>query len=150
MVGKEIDETSVVKNLSVYQIIEKQHNLCIVILRFTERIDLPEFSRDLDSAMCMWWMNRQRMAIFLQLLTQSGRKRNHVRIEPGRSMDILLGTDRCRPGRNPIKNDRGEWVLMNGSQTAVLTFNYLIEARKEKDCPIRIWLLAHCNHRHDR
>jgi phosphoglucomutase len=31
-----------------------------------------------------------------------------------------------------IKNDRGEWVLMNGNQTAVLAFNYMIEARKEK------------------
>ena len=47
--------------------------------------------------------------------------------------DILLGTDpdADRVGIG-IKNDRDEWVLMNGNQTAVLAFNYLIEARKEK------------------
>jgi phosphoglucomutase len=47
--------------------------------------------------------------------------------------DILLGTDpdADRVGIG-VKNDKGEWVLMNGNQTAVLAFNYLIEARKEK------------------
>ncbi len=47
--------------------------------------------------------------------------------------DILLGTDpdADRVGIG-IKNDRGEWVLMNGNQTAVLAFNYMIEARKAK------------------
>lgn len=47
--------------------------------------------------------------------------------------DILLGTDpdsdRVAIG---VKNNEGEWVLMNGNQTAVLAFNYLIEARKAK------------------
>ncbi|MGC4232751.1 MAG: phospho-sugar mutase [Niabella sp.] len=47
--------------------------------------------------------------------------------------DILLGTDpdADRVGIG-IKNNKGEWVLMNGNQTAVLAFNYLLEARKEK------------------
>jgi phosphoglucomutase len=47
--------------------------------------------------------------------------------------DILLGTDpdADRVGI-AIKNNRGEWVLMNGNQTAVLAFNYVIEARKAK------------------
>ncbi len=47
--------------------------------------------------------------------------------------DILLGTDpdADRVGIG-IKNNHGEWVLMNGNQTAVLAFNYLLEARKEK------------------
>lgn len=47
--------------------------------------------------------------------------------------DILLGTDpdSDRVGIG-IKNDKGEWVLMNGNQTAVLAFNYMIEARKTK------------------
>jgi phosphoglucomutase len=31
-----------------------------------------------------------------------------------------------------VKNNQGQWVLMNGNQTAVLAFNYMIEARKEK------------------
>jgi phosphoglucomutase len=47
--------------------------------------------------------------------------------------DILLGTDpdsdRVAIG---IKNTKGDWVLMNGNQTAVLAFNYMIEARKAK------------------
>ena len=47
--------------------------------------------------------------------------------------DILLGTDpdADRVGIG-IKNHRGEWVLMNGNQTAVLAFAYMIEARKSK------------------
>jgi len=47
--------------------------------------------------------------------------------------DILLGTDpdSDRVGI-AIKNPKGEWVLMNGNQTAVLACNYIIEARKVK------------------
>ncbi|MEO6548532.1 MAG: phospho-sugar mutase [Ferruginibacter sp.] len=47
--------------------------------------------------------------------------------------DILLGTDpdSDRVGIG-VKNTEGEWVLMNGNQTAVLAFNYMIEARKTK------------------
>ncbi len=47
--------------------------------------------------------------------------------------DILCGTDpdadRLAIG---VKDSHGKWVLMNGNQTAVLAFNYLIEARKSK------------------
>ncbi len=47
--------------------------------------------------------------------------------------DILLGTDpdadRVAIG---VKNKNGEWILLNGNQTAVLAFNYMIEARKLK------------------
>ena len=47
--------------------------------------------------------------------------------------DILLGTDpdSDRVGIG-VKNDKGEWILMNGNQTALLAFNYMIEARKAK------------------
>lgn len=47
--------------------------------------------------------------------------------------DILLGTDpdADRVGIG-IKDNKGNWVLMNGNQTAVLAFNYMIEARKAK------------------
>ena len=47
--------------------------------------------------------------------------------------EILLGTDpdSDRVGI-AIKNTKGEWTLMNGNQTAVLAFNYMIEARKAK------------------
>src|SRR5215203_4730187 len=47
--------------------------------------------------------------------------------------DILLGTDpdADRVGIG-VKDNHGKWVLMNGNQTAVLAFNYMIERRKEK------------------
>ena len=47
--------------------------------------------------------------------------------------DILLGTDpdADRVGIG-VKNHKGEWILMNGNQTAMLAFNYMIEARKTK------------------
>ena len=47
--------------------------------------------------------------------------------------DILLGTDpdSDRVGIG-VKNNKGEWVLLNGNQTAVLVCNYIIEARKKK------------------
>lgn len=47
--------------------------------------------------------------------------------------DILCGTD---PDADRIgigvKDTKGNWVLMNGNQTAVLAFNYMIESRREK------------------
>ncbi len=47
--------------------------------------------------------------------------------------DILCGTDpdadRVAIG---VRDLQGKWVLLNGNQTAVLAFNYLIEARKTK------------------
>jgi len=47
--------------------------------------------------------------------------------------DILCGTDpdADRVGVG-VKNHKGEWVLMNGNQTAVLAFAYMVEARKRK------------------
>lgn len=47
--------------------------------------------------------------------------------------DLLLGTDpdadRVAVG---VKDHHGKWTLLNGNQTAVLLFNYLVEARKAK------------------
>ncbi len=47
--------------------------------------------------------------------------------------DILLGTDpdADRVGIG-LKNNEGKWVLLNGNQTALLAFAYIIEARKAK------------------
>jgi phosphoglucomutase len=47
--------------------------------------------------------------------------------------DIILGTDpdADRVGVG-VKNHKGDWVLMNGNQTAVLAFAYMMEARKAK------------------
>jgi phosphoglucomutase len=45
--------------------------------------------------------------------------------------DILLGTDpdADRVGVG-VKDNQGKWVLLNGNQTALIVFNYIIEARK--------------------
>lgn len=47
--------------------------------------------------------------------------------------DILLGTDpdADRVGVG-VRDNHGEWVLLNGNQTALLAFSYMIESRKEK------------------
>jgi phosphoglucomutase len=47
--------------------------------------------------------------------------------------DILLGTDpdSDRVGIG-LKDHHGDWILLNGNQTALIAFNYMIEARKEK------------------
>lgn len=47
--------------------------------------------------------------------------------------DILLGTDpdADRVGVG-VKNNKGEWILLNGNQTAMMAFTYMIEARKNK------------------
>ncbi len=58
-----------------------------------------------------------------------------IGLEKARALDadILLGTDpdADRVGIG-VKDNHGEWILMNGNQTAVLAFNYLLEARKTK------------------
>lgn len=59
----------------------------------------------------------------------------HIGMQKAKELnaDILLGTDpdSDRVGIG-VKNHKGEWVLMNGNQTAVLAFAYMIEARKAK------------------
>jgi phosphoglucomutase len=59
----------------------------------------------------------------------------HIGLQKAKELnaDILLGTDpdSDRVGIG-VKNHKGEWVLMNGNQTAVLAFAYMIEARKAK------------------
>jgi phosphoglucomutase len=47
--------------------------------------------------------------------------------------DILVGTDpdADRVGVG-VKDHHGNWVLLNGNQTALLAFSYMIEARKQK------------------
>lgn len=47
--------------------------------------------------------------------------------------DILLGTDpdSDRVGIG-LKDHHGNWILLNGNQTALIAFNYMIEARRER------------------
>ena len=143
MIGKEMDEAyiSMVKNLSVYpEIIERQHNLCIVytpihgtgiklvpevLQRFgfsNVHVVDEQASPDGNFPTVAYPNPEEKETMSLGL-----KKAREI------DADILLGTDpdADRVGIG-IKNDKGEWVLMNGNQTAVLAFNYMIEARKEK------------------
>ncbi|MDP4213307.1 MAG: phospho-sugar mutase [Bacteroidota bacterium] len=143
MIGKEIDEAyiSMVTNLSVYpEIIERQHNLCIVytpihgtgiklvpdVLQrfgFSNVHVVDEQSSPDGNFPTVAYPNPEEKET-MSLGLKKSREIN---------ADILLGTDpdADRVGIG-VKNDKGEWVLLNGNQTAVLAFNYLIEARKEK------------------
>jgi phosphoglucomutase len=143
IVGKEMDEAyiSMVKNLSVYpEIIEKQHNLCIVYtpIHGTGIKLVPEVLQRFGFS---------NVHVVDEQATPDGnfptvafpnpeeKETMSLGLKKAREIDadILLGTDpdADRVGIG-VKNDRGEWVLLNGNQTAVLAFNYMIEARKEK------------------
>lgn len=58
-----------------------------------------------------------------------------IGLEKARELDadILLGTDpdADRVGIG-VKNNHGEWVLLNGNQTALLAFYYMMQGRKAK------------------
>jgi len=143
IIGKEIDEAymQMVKGLSVYpEIIQKQHDLKIVytpihgsgiklvpevLKRFGfSHVQIVEEQMKPDGNFpTVEYPNpeeKQTMSIGLQKAEQL-------------NADILLGTDpdSDRVGIG-VKDNHGEWVLMNGNQTAVLAFNYMIEARKAK------------------
>jgi len=143
MVGKEMDEAyiSMVKNLSVYpEIIERQHNLCIVYtpIHGTGIKLVPEVLQRFGFS---------NVHVVDEQATPDGnfptvaypnpeeKETMSLGLKKAREIDadILLGTDpdADRVGIG-IKNNKGEWMLMNGNQTAVLAFNYMIEARKEK------------------
>jgi phosphoglucomutase len=143
IIGKEMDEAyiSMVKNLSVYpEIIEKQHNLCIVYtpIHGTGIKLVPEVLQRFGFS---------NVHVVDEQATPDGnfptvafpnpeeKETMSLGLKKAREIDadILLGTDpdADRVGIG-VKNDRGEWVLLNGNQTAVLAFNYMIEARKEK------------------
>ena len=139
-IGKELDEAYIrmVKSLSVYpEVIAKQHDLKIVYtpIHGTGITLVPEV------------LKRFGFTIVQEQAVPDGNFPTVVYPNPEESeamsiglkkakeldADILLGTDpdADRVGI-AIKDKQGNWVLMNGNQTAVLAFNYLIEARKAK------------------
>jgi phosphoglucomutase len=143
MIGKDMDEAymSMVKGLSVYpEIIEKQHNLRIVYtpIHGTGIKLVPQVLQRFGFS---------NVHVVDEQATPDGNFPTVVYPNPEESeamsiglkkakeldADILLGTDpdADRVGI-AIKDKNGNWVLMNGNQTAVLAFNYLIEARKAK------------------
>jgi len=143
IIGKNIDDAYVamVKSLSVYpEIIQQQKDLKIVYtpIHGTGIMLVPKV---LDA------YGFENVNIVDQQATPDGNfptvsspnpeERDAMRIglEKAKALDadILLGTDpdADRVGIG-IKDDKGNWVLMNGNQTALLAFNYIMESRKEK------------------
>ena len=143
IIGKEIDEAymDMVKGLSVYpEINQKQHDLKIVytpihgsgiklvpevLKRFGfTNVHIVEEQMEPDGNFpTVGYPNPEEKA------TMSIGLKKAQQLDA----DILLGTDpdADRVGIG-IKDNHGKWVLMNGNQTAVLAFNYLIEARRAK------------------
>jgi phosphoglucomutase len=143
LVGAEMDEAyySMVKELSVYpEVIAKQHDLKIVYtpIHGTGIKLVPEVLQRFGFT---------NVHLVQEQIEPNGNFPTVVYPNPEESeamsiglkkareldADILLGTDpdADRVGIG-VKDHKGEWVLVNGNQTAVLAFNYLIEARKAK------------------
>ncbi len=143
LVGKEIDEAylDMVKGLSVYPaIIQKQSDLRIVYtpIHGTGITLVPEI---------LHRFGFRNVTVVEEQSQPDGNfpTVNYPNPEEADAMafglkkakeldaDILLGTDpdSDRVGIG-VKDNEGNWVLMNGNQTAVLAFNYMIEARKAK------------------
>lgn len=143
LIGKEIDEAylSMLQGLSVYpDIIARNHDLKIVYtpihgtgiklvpqalekFGFTNVHIVEEQKTPDGNFPTVVYPNpeeKETMAIGLQKAKEL-------------DADILLGTDpdADRVGIG-VKDNHGDWVLMNGNQTAVLAFNYLLEARRMK------------------
>lgn len=143
LIGKEMDDAYIkmVKGLSVYpEVIAKQHDLKIVytpihgtgiklvpeVLKqfgFTNVNIVKEQSEPDGNFPTVVYPNpeeKETMSIGLKKAQEL-------------DADILLGTDpdADRVGIG-VKDNHGNWVLMNGNQTAVLAFNYVLEARKTK------------------
>lgn len=143
MIGRDIDEAyiTMVKSLSVYpEVIARQKDLKIVytpihgtgitlmpeVLKqfgFTNVTIVQEQAEPDGNFPTVHYPNPEEseaMSIGLKKATEI-------------NADILLGTDpdSDRVGIG-VKDLMGNWVLMNGNQTAVLAFNYMIEARKAK------------------
>ncbi|GAC1532401.1 MAG: phospho-sugar mutase [Sediminibacterium sp.] len=143
LMGREMDAAYIdmVKGLSVYpDVIAKQHDLKIVYtpIHGTGITLVPEVLQRFGFT---------NITIVEEQATPDGNFPTVVYPNPEESetmsiglkkakeldADILLGTDpdADRVGIG-VKNHKGEWVLINGNQTAVLAFAYMIEARKAK------------------
>jgi len=143
LLGDEMDKAyiNMVKSLSVYpDVINRQHDLKIV---YTP-IHGTGFKMVPDVLKAYGFTN---INVVDEQMTPDGNFPTVVYPNPEESeamslglkkaaaidADILLGTDpdADRVGIG-VKDNHGKWVLLNGNQTAVLAFNYLIEARKKK------------------
>jgi phosphoglucomutase len=143
LIGKEVDNAymDMVKSLSVYpDVIAKQHDLKIVYtpIHGTGIMLVPEVLKRFGfTNVTIVDEQKEPNGNFPTVGYPNPEEKETMSIGLAKAKaldaDILLGTDpdADRVGIG-IKDNHGEWVLMNGNQTAVLAFNYMMEARKAK------------------
>ena len=143
LIGKEMDEQYIqmVKSLSVFpEVIAQQKNLKIVYtpIHGTGIMLMPEVFKTFGfENVHIVEEQSQPDGNFptVKYPNPEESEAMHLGLQMAKKIDadILCGTDpdadRIAIG---IKDNHGQWVLMNGNQTAALAFNYLLEARKTK------------------
>ncbi len=143
LIGKELDEAymAMVKSLSVYpEVCARQHDLKIVYtpIHGSGIVLVPEVLKRFGFSN-VHIVDEQAVpdGNFPTVVYPNPEETEAMSIglKKARELDadILMGTDpdadRVAIG---VKNHRGEWVLLNGNQTAMIAFNYMIEARRAK------------------
>jgi phosphoglucomutase len=143
LIGKEMDEEYIemVKSLSVYpEVIEKQHDLKIVYtpIHGTGITLVPEVLKRFGFTNVHIVEEQSNISGDFPTVVYPNPEESEamsIGMKKAKELDadILLGTDpdSDRVGIG-VKDHNGNWVLVNGNQTAVLAFNYMIEARKAK------------------
>ena len=143
IIGKEIDELylDMVQGLSIYpEVCKKQHDLKIVYTPIHGTgimLVPPALSRYGFTNVHIVKEQSIPDGNFPTVIYPNPEERETMSIglkqAEALDADILLGTDpdSDRVGIG-VKNNKGKWILMNGNQTAMLAFNYMIEARKAK------------------
>ena len=143
IVGKEMDEEYIemVKSLSVYpEVIEKQHDLKIVYtpIHGTGITMVPQVLKRFGFTNVHIVEEQSNISGDFPTVVYPNPEESEamsIGMKKAKELDadILLGTDpdSDRVGIG-VKDHHGNWVLVNGNQTAVLAFNYMIEARKAK------------------
>ena len=143
LIGKEMDEAYIdmVKSLSVYpEVIEKQHDLKIVYtpIHGTGITMVPQVLKRFGFTNVQLVEEQSNINGNFPTVVYPNPEESEamsIGLKKAKELDadILLGTDpdSDRVGI-AVKDHHGNWVLVNGNQTAVLAFNYMIEARKAK------------------
>jgi phosphoglucomutase len=143
LVGKDMDEAyiNMVRDLSVYpEVIGRQHDLKIVYtpIHGTGITLVPEVLKRFGFTNVNLVEEQIKPDGNFPTVVYPNPEESEAMslgLKKARSLDadILLGTDpdADRVGIG-VKDDKGNWILLNGNQTAVLAFNYMIEARKAK------------------
>jgi len=143
IIGKEMDEEYIemVKSLSVYpEVIEKQHDLKIVYtpIHGTGITLVPQVLKRFGFTNVHIVEEQSNINGDFPTVVYPNPEESEamsIGIKKAKELDadILLGTDpdSDRVGIG-VKDHHGNWVLVTGNQTAVLAFNYMIEARKAK------------------